>query len=61
MATLTHPNRLLRHFSDDSSSRHRMSRHPILGTLGLLIVVLGIIGFVSILPDIYRYARMKTM
>jgi len=59
MATLTRPNRLLRHFSDDSSSR--MRRHPILGTLGLLVVVLGIIGFVSILPDIYRYARMKTM
>ena len=59
MAMLTRPNRLLRHFSDDSGSK--MRSHPILGTLGLLVVVLGIIGFVSILPDIYRYARMKTM
>lgn len=59
MATLTRPNRLLRHFSDDSNSRVR--RHPVLGVLGLVVVVLGIIGFVSFLPDIFRYVRMKTM
>ncbi len=59
MATMMRPNRLLSHFSDNKGAH--MRRHPILGTLGLLVIVLGVIGLVSILPDIYRYARMKTM
>ncbi len=57
MTTLTRSNRPLRRMANATG----VSNHPVMGVLGLIIVALGIVGIVSILPDVMRYLRLRNM
>jgi len=52
---LERPRELLSH------SRHAPVHHPKTGIFGIVLLALGVIGFVMMWPELQRYMKMRRM
>lgn len=58
---MRHPSRMIEDASHEIAGyTHAMAKRPG-STLGLVMLVLGVIGFIWLFPELHRYVRMERM
>ena len=58
---MRHPSRVIEDASDEIADyAHYMAKRPG-STVGLVMLVLGVLGFIWLFPELHRYIRMERM